>query len=66
MSHGSNHSRPHPDLCLNPKKILDSFGVEVKANAKIPFDSDRDWIRLTVGPGLIETPYIEEILKKEK
>ena len=49
-----------------PKKILDSFGVEFKANAKIPFDSDRDWIRLTVGPGLIETPYIEEILKKEK
>ena len=47
-----------------PKTILDSFGVEFKGNAKIPFDN-KDWIRLTVGPGLSEMPYMDKIFKKE-
>ena len=43
--------------------ILGSFGVDYKSFAKIPFDNN-DWIRLTVGPGIIKTGYMREILRK--
>jgi len=43
--------------------ILRSFGVDYNSSAKIPFDDNKNWIRLTVGPDIINTGYIKEILK---
>lgn len=40
--------------------ILKKHNILFKSKTKIPYDS-REWIRLTVGPDMVEKPYISEI-----
>lgn len=43
--------------------ILNKYNVLFKTDSRIPFDNNKDWIRLTVGPGLSGELYIKEILQ---
>ena len=45
--------------------ILDRYNVLFKSDTRIPFDDRRDWIRLTIGPGLTKTPYMKAIIDRK-
>ena len=44
-------------------ETLKNSKVLFKSNTHVPFDNRSDWIRLTVGPGLSEAPYMKKIIK---
>ena len=46
----------------NVINVFDFYNVSTKVNAKIPFDDRDNWIRLTIGPGIHNLPFIQEIL----
>ena len=44
--------------------ILDEYSdVTYKAGAKIPFDERQNWLRMTVGPTLMEADFIKKLLE---
>lgn len=57
------HGKEHNAKALG---ILKKHNVLFKDNTKIPFDKRNDWIRLTVGPGLSQTPYMNDIFALKK
>ena len=45
-------------------EILDEYpDVAYKAGVKIPFDDRINWLRMTVGPNLMETNFIKRVLE---
>lgn len=42
--------------------VLNKYNVLFKRDSRIPFSNGKDWIRLTVGPGLSQTPYMTTII----
>lgn len=45
-------------------RVLKEHKVLFKTDSRIPHDS-RNWIRLTIGPGLSETPYMKKIIERK-
>ena len=44
--------------------VLDEYpDVAYKAGVKIPFDDRINWLRMTVGPNLMETNFIKRVLE---
>ncbi|MBW8038856.1 MAG: histidinol-phosphate aminotransferase family protein [Planctomycetes bacterium] len=45
-------------------ETLNKYNVLFKSDSIIPYDNRKDWIRLTIGPGLSSTPYMLDILNR--
>ena len=46
--------------------VLDKYSdVTYKAGTSIPYDDRINWLRMTVGPEILKTDFIKEILRKE-
>ncbi len=48
-------------------KVIEVFNkhkVLFKTDSRIPYDNKKDWIRLNIGPGLSNTPYMLDIINK--
>jgi len=46
-------------------RVLNSFGIAFKRGVTIPHDERKNWIRLTICPGLTRTTALRSILHKE-
>ena len=50
------------DDIIYAQSVFDSYGIAYKKFATIPGDKRKNWIRLSIGPGLSEMEFIEKFI----